>query len=204
MADDITRNLHAARDGDPAALEALYGQVYQELRVLARRQLNRLRGGPLQTTEVVHEAYLRLCGRVELGIEDRAHFFAISARAMRQVLIDHFRSQRALKRGGDQRPLSLDEGKVPIEERGRVLLDLDEALEALAALDGRLAHVVELKFFGGMTEDEIGVELGVSARTVRNDWRKAKAWLSRELGAGRQGTGRQGTGAPLADGAAEA
>ncbi|MDH3404598.1 MAG: ECF-type sigma factor [Acidobacteriota bacterium] len=181
MASDITQNLRAARAGDEAALEALYGQVYDELRTLARRQLRRLRGGPLQTTEVVNEAYLRLCKQVELGVKDRAHFYAVSARAMRQVLIDHFRSRNAEKRGGSERALTLDEGRVPVAERGAVLLDLDEALQRLATLDPRLARVVELKFFGGMTESQIGLALEVSERTVRGDWRKAKAWLSRAL-----------------------
>lgn len=178
---EITRVLQAARGGDEAALETLYREVYQELRRLARGQLNRLRGGSLQTTELVHEAYLRLCPQLELGVEDRAHFFAISARAMRQVLVDHFRRRSAIKRGGGDPPLSLDEGLVPVAERGRVLLDLDHALEQLAGLNPRLARVVELKFFGGMTEEEIALALGLSVRTVRNDWRKAKAWLAREL-----------------------
>ncbi len=181
MADEITRMLQAARGGSEAAIEGLYGRVYDELRRLARRQINRLRGGPLQTTEVVHEAYLRLCKQVELGVEDRAHFYAISAQAMRRVLIDHFRGRQAKRRGGSERPLTLDEGRIPIEGRGAVLLDLDEALERLAAMSPRLARVVELKFFGGMTEKEIGVALGVSERTVRGDWRKAKGWLSREM-----------------------
>jgi len=181
MANDITRKLQAARSGDEAAIDELYEGVYQELRNLARKQLNRLHGGPLQTTEVVHEAYLRLCKQVELGVEDRVHFYVVSARVMRQVLIDHFRSRSAMKRGGKERPLTLDEARVPIEGRGQVLLDLDDALKRLAELSQRLARVVELKFFGGMTEDEIGVALEISARTVRNDWRKARAWLSREL-----------------------
>jgi RNA polymerase sigma factor (TIGR02999 family) len=181
MANEITRKLQAARSGDEAAIDELYQSVYQELRVSARQQLNRLHGGPLQTTEVVHEAYLRLCKQVELGVEDRVHFYVVSARVMRQVLIDHFRSRSAVKRGGSERPLTLDEARIPIEGRGQVLLDLDDALERLAELSPRLARVVELKFFGGMTEDEIGVALEISARTVRNDWRKARAWLSREL-----------------------
>jgi RNA polymerase sigma factor (TIGR02999 family) len=100
---------------------------------------------------------------------------------MRQVLVDHFRRRSAIKRGGGDAPLSLDEGLVPVAERGRVLLDLDHALEQLAGLNPRLARVVELKFFGGMTEEEIALALGLSVRTVRNDWRKAKAWLAREL-----------------------
>ncbi len=181
MPTEITQMLQAVRDGDEAALARLYGLVYDELRRLAQRQLNRLRGGTLQTTEVVHEAYLRLCDRTPLGVSDRVHFYAISARAMRQVLIDRFRSRRAAKRGGNERPISLEEGQVPVEDRGQTLLDLDEALERLAKLNPRLARVVELKFFGGMTGEEIGTVLEVSPRTVRSDWRKAKAWLSQEL-----------------------
>ena len=183
MAVEITRMLQAARGGDAVAVEALYGEVYQELRRLARGQINRLRGGTLQTTEVVHEAYLRLFGGAALDVGDRAHFYSVSARAMRQVLIDHFRGRQAAKRGGDARPLTLEEGRVPVEERGRALLDLDEALERLAELDPRLSQVVELRFFGGMTQEEIGSVLGVSERTVRNDWIKAKGWLAREMAA---------------------
>ena len=181
MAVEITRMLQAARGGDQAAVEALYGQVYQELRRLARGQINRLRGGTLQTTEVVHEAYLRLFGRAGLEVGDRAHFYSVSARAMRQVLIDHFRSRQAAKRGGSEAPQTLEEGRIPIAGRGQALLDLDEALDRLAELDPRLAKVVELKFFGGLTQEEIGRALGISDRTVRSDWQKARAWLSREL-----------------------
>ena len=182
---DITRVLQAARAGDGDALETLYQRVYDELRRLARRQLNRLRGGTLQTTELVHEAFLRLCDKAGLEAGDRVHFYSVSARAMRHVLIDHFRGRRAVKRGGSARPLTLEEGRVAIaiavEERGQALLDLDDALQRLADLDPRLARVVELKFFGGMTQDEIGLALGVSDRTVRADWHKAKGWLAREL-----------------------
>ena len=181
MSVEITQMLHAARDGDEAALEQLYGLVYDELRRLAQQQLNRLRGGTLQTTEVVHEAYLRLCDRTKLSVSDRVHFYALSAQAMRQVLIDRFRSRQAAKRGGSEQPIQLEEGQVPVEDRGQMLLDLDEALKRLAELNPRLARVVELRFFGGMTGEEIGTVLDVSPRTVRNDWRKAKAWLSYEL-----------------------
>lgn len=179
----VTHYLSAAQEGDPEALEALYQQVYAELRRLARCQLRRESGGTLHTTEVVHEAYLRLCDHIQMGFNDRAHFFALSARAMRHVLIDHFRNRKAQKRGGGIKPLALDEGLVPVDERGEVILAVSEALERLNTLNPRLGEVVEYKFFGGMTEGEIGAVLDVSSRTVRSDWRKAKAWLSRELGA---------------------
>lgn len=167
--------------GDQASIRALYDRVYSELRMLARRQMRYARDSTLQTTEVIHEAYVRLQGQEELGISNRTHFFALSARAMRQVLIDHFRRRKAQKRGGGAPVLPLDEGLVPTGERGAVLLELDEALERLAEVSPRLAEIVEYKFFGGMTEAEIGELLGLCPRTVRNDWRKAKAWLALEL-----------------------
>lgn len=179
VSEDLVRKL----GGDRGAVEELYDQAYSELRMLARRQLRREPGGTLQTTEVIHEAYVRLHERVELGLNDKTHFFALSARAMRRVLIDHFRNRKAQKRGGGTPNLPLEEGLIPTGERGEVLLNLDEALDGLAAVSERLAQIVEYKFFGGMTEGEIGEILGVSDRTVRNDWRKAKAWLTREMSA---------------------
>ncbi|MDX1547275.1 MAG: sigma-70 family RNA polymerase sigma factor [Rhodothermales bacterium] len=178
----MTQLLIAAHSGDRAAFEDLYRLVYDELRQVARAQLRRRRpGDTLQTTALVHEAYLKLCDHARLGVQDRAHFFALSARAMRQILVDHFRRRRAEKRGGAHRPLTLQDGQIPAEARGEVLLALDEALTRLAALDERLAQVVEYKFFGGMTQEEIGQVLGLTERTVRSDWRKARLWLTREL-----------------------
>ncbi len=177
----VTDELIETLGGDRAAVEALYEQAYMELRVLARRQLRRAPGSTLQTTEVIHEAYVRLRDRIHLGVNDKTHFMALSARAMRRVLIDYFRNRKAQKRGGGALVLPLDEGLVPVEERGEVLLRLDEALDGLAEVSPRLVQTVEYKFFGGMTEEEIGELHGRSARTVRNDWRKAKAWLNREL-----------------------
>ena len=178
----VTDELIEAVGGDRGAVEALYEKAYAELRMLARRQLRREPGSTLQTTEVVHEAYVRLQDRIELGgIHGRTHFFALSARAMRRVLIDYFRNRKAQKRGGGAPVLSLEEGLISAEQRGEVLLRLDEALDGLAEVSPRLAQTVEYKFFGGMTEKEIGELHGRSTRTVRNDWRKAKAWLNREL-----------------------
>ncbi len=178
----VTDELIETLGADRGSVESVYEQAYAELRLLARRQLRREPGSTLQTTEVIHEAYVRLQERIELGsINGRTHFFALSARAMRRVLIDYFRQRKAQKRGGGSPVLPLEEGLVPAEQRGEVLLQLDEALDSLAELSPRLAQTVECKFFGGMTEDEIGELTGRSGRTVRNDWRKAKAWLHREL-----------------------
>lgn len=181
MPKDITELLAAAQEGDPTALDRLYDQVYDELRSIARANLRQLSGGTLRTTELVHEAYLKLFGRDALDLRDRAHFFALSARAMRQILVDAFRGRGAAKRGGLYRPVTLDSGEIPVQERGGLLLAVDEALSRLSQLSERLARVVECRFFGGMTEQEIGAALGVTERTVRSDWRKARAWLAREL-----------------------
>jgi len=182
MTSDLTQLLIDVRQGNHTAVGDLFDRVYDELRVLAHAQLRRMQPGyTLHTTALVHEAYLKLCDQTRLDVHDRAHFFALSARAMRQVLIDYFRRTRAEKRGGDHRPVMFQEGLIPVEDRGEVLLALDEALTRLAGLNERLSRVVEYKFFGGMTQEEIARVLGVTDRTVRNDWRKAKAWLAREL-----------------------
>jgi RNA polymerase sigma factor (TIGR02999 family) len=183
-APDVTQLLLDAQDGDPEALNALYPHVYEELRRLARAQLRRQRpGGTLNTTALVHEAYLKLFDQNRIDVQSRTHFFALSARAMRQILVDHFRRGQAQKRGGDRTILPLLEGQVPIEARGEVILSIHDALDRLEQLNERLSRVVEYKFFGGMTQAEIGDVLGLSARTVRSDWRKARAWLARELAA---------------------
>ena len=178
---EITQLLSAAKGGDAAAIDRLYDRVYDELRRIARAKLRQLSGGTLHTTELVHEAYLKLFDREDLEFGDRAHFFALSARAMRQILVDTFRRRRAEKRGGDLRPLTLDAAEIPVEQRGDVVLAVDEALSRLSRLSERLGRVVECRFFGGMTEEEIAALLGVTARTVRSDWRKARAWLARDL-----------------------
>ena len=181
-APDVTQLLIEAQAGDPEALNELYPHVYEELRRLAHAQLRRQRpGGTLHTTALVHEAYLKLFDQRQVDVESRSHFFALSARAMRQILVDHFRRRSAQKRGGDQTVLPLEEGQIPVEARGDVLLALDDALDRLEQLDERLSRVVEYKFFGGMTEQEIGNVLDLSARTIRSDWRKAKAWLALNL-----------------------
>ena len=178
--------LEQLRDGDAAALDRLLPLVYDELRGVARRELRRQRpGGTLDTTALVHEAYLKLVDRSSVRPTDRAHFLGIAARAMRQVLVDHARRHAAAKRGGDACRVTFDEGAVAAglvaDERADALLALDEALTRLAALNDRLGRVVECRFFGGLSEQETADALGVTARTVRRDWVKARAWLHREL-----------------------
>lgn len=182
MQGEVTQLLVQAREGDHAAFDRLYELVYGELRRLARAQLRRGRpGDTLQTTALVHEAYLKLCDASTLDIADRSHFFALSARVMRHILVNHFRRKNTGKRGGGRRALSLDSTDIPAESRPEIILAVDEAVGRLSKLDDRLATVVEYKFFGGMTEVEIGHALGVSDRTVRREWHRAKAWLTREL-----------------------
>ena len=169
---------------NPAEWRELVPLLYDELRAIARRQLRAERDShTLNTTGLVHETYLRLVmQRVECT--DRAQFFAIAARLMRRVLIDYARHHRAAKRGGPDRTLTLDgDDQAPdvqpavADERAELLVALDEALERLAAIDPRLAQVVECRFFGGLSEEETAEALGVTARTVRRDWVKAKDWL---------------------------
>ncbi len=180
-ASDVTRLLHAWREGDPAALERLTPLVYQELRRLASRYMRGERAGHvLQTTALVHEAYMRLI-ELELGFQDRVHFFAIAARLMRRVLVDLAREHKAAKRGGDAVMLSLDEELVPALEPGGDIIALDQALEELAGFDPRKARVVELRLFGGLTIQETIEVLDVSHATVERDLKMAKAWLARRL-----------------------
>ena len=168
--------------GDRQALDRLMPIIYDELRRIAHRELGRARPNQtLATTEVVHEVYLRLVDQSRVARGERMRFFAIAAVAMRRIVIEYARRGRAQKRGGGQRLLSLDEAAIAGEDRSETLLALDEALTRLAALNDRLAHVVECRYFGGLTEEETADALGVTARTVRRDWVKAKAWLYAEL-----------------------
>lgn len=192
-------HLHEDDSRDPAVWEELLALVYDELRVMARRQLRRERDShTLSTTGLVHETYLRLVNQQGVRPRDRVQFFAIAARAMRQVLIDYARQHRADKRGGAVETITLERVEKALEnepaagqrsylaysvadQRAEWLLALDDALSRLAAADERLARVVEWRFFGGLSEDETAAALGVTARTVRRDWVKAKDWLRREL-----------------------
>ena len=176
----VTRLLLAWREGDEGALDDLTPIVYDELRNLARRFMSdESRRGVLQTTALVHEAYLRLVG-LDVTWEGRRHFFAIAARTMRRVLVDYARQRNAAKRGGGVAPLSLDESLVPLE-RSSELIALDDALAALMAFDERKGRIVELKFFGGLTLAETAEVLDVSHATVERDLKVAKAWLYREM-----------------------
>jgi RNA polymerase sigma factor (TIGR02999 family) len=180
----ITDLLLELRSGDQTALDRLFPLVYQELRRVAHRQLRVEREDhTLGTTGLVHEAYLRLVDQTRVEYRDRRHFFALAARAMRRVLVDYARRYRAQKRGGAVPAVSLEEEGLPAAERADKVLALDEALSRLAAIDARLSQVVECRFFGGYSEEEVAEVVGVDPRTVRRDWAKAKVWLSRELSA---------------------
>jgi len=179
---DVTGLLVAWSAGDASALEQLLPIVHAELRRLARRLMRGERGGhTLQTTALVNEAYMRLVDLSRVQWQDRAHFFAMSARLMRRVLVDHARTRTYQKRGGGARPISLDEALVVAPERGADLVALDDALVALAAVDARKSRVVEMRFFGGLTVEETAAALDVSVETVARDWRFAKTWLLREI-----------------------
>ncbi len=182
MADEqFTRLLHAARQGDSSAHNQLLPQVYDELRSIAGHQMRRENAGhTLQATALVHEAYMRLMGTNEPN--DRAHFLALSARTMRRVLVDHARSKSREKRGGELVRVTLVDWQPDsaISEDG--IIELDEALNQLAEFDARAARAIELLFFGGMTYEEIGQELGIAKSTVFDDIKAAKAWLAAEMG----------------------
>jgi RNA polymerase sigma factor (TIGR02999 family) len=174
--------LRLAAAGEESAREDLATHLYSELRTLAERQLRRERSDhTLQATALVHEAFLRLVDTAVLDVQGRAHFFAIAARVMRNVLVDHARRRGAQKRGGDRLRVTLDEVLAGHEDRGLDVLALNESLERLAALDGRKARVVELRFFGGLTAKETAAVLQLSPKTVEADWYMARAWLRNEL-----------------------
>ena len=188
---DVTGLLVAWRGGDGAALDRLVPLVYAELRHLAHRYMRDERPNhPLQTTALVHEAYLRLIDVNRIDWQSRNHFLAVSAQMMRRVLVEAARWRNADRRGGDASHVALDAALVPAAERGADLLALDEALARLATLAPRKGRVVELRYFGGLTVEETANVLGVSAETVKRDWRVAKLWLRRELSVADQG--RQG------------
>ncbi|HEX9953049.1 MAG TPA: ECF-type sigma factor [Rubricoccaceae bacterium] len=177
---DVTRLLLSARPGAGAHanLDRLLPLVYDELRRLASRHLRaEAAGHTFATTDLVHEAYARLVDQREADWQSRAHFMAIAATAMRRILLQHARDRRALKRNGGARPLALDDVPTLAADEDDGLVALDEALDRLAALDARLARVVECRYFGGMTADETAIAVGVSERTVKRDWRTARAWL---------------------------
>ena len=179
---EVTELLVRIREGDQAAFDHVFPLVYDELRRVAGYQLRGERAGhTLQPTALVNEAYMKLVGSPGADWRDRAHFVAIAARAMRQVLVDHARRRDAAKRGGDRQQTTLSGVPLGADLRPDEILALDEALERLDALDSRLRQVVEFKFFGGLTDRETAELLGVTPRTAQRDWVKARAWLYREL-----------------------
>ncbi|HMG75548.1 MAG TPA: sigma-70 family RNA polymerase sigma factor [Pyrinomonadaceae bacterium] len=181
-ADNLTGLLIEWRQGDKAALNKLTPLVYDELRRIAHRYVQRERNGhTLGTTALVNEAYLRLAGQKKIKWQNRAHFFAVTAQVMRHVLIDHARRRHCAKHGGDVQRVSLAEAELMPRERARELVELDEALDGLAKIDLRKSRVVELRYFGGLGLEETAEVLQISVMTVRRDWRAAKAWLYRRL-----------------------
>ncbi|HEX8895714.1 MAG TPA: sigma-70 family RNA polymerase sigma factor [Terriglobales bacterium] len=179
---EITQLLKAWGSGDEAALARLAEHVYPELRLMARRYMkNEGRGNTLQTTALVHEVYLRLIDVTKVEWQARAQFFAMAAQMMRRILVDAARARGSQKRGGMAPKVNLDETAVLSPAPDRSILELDEALTAFSQVAPRQARVVELRYFGGLTEEEIVAALNISPRTVRRDWDLAKAWLLREL-----------------------
>lgn len=182
MASDFTALLLAHGRGDSAAFDQLVGLVYDDLRRVARGQLRRLRpGDTLDTTALVHEAYLRLVDQSRAQWKDRGHFLAVSAKAMRQILIDYARGRTRKKRGAGEVPVQLDEVSVGVNDQAHDLLEIDDALQRLAREDPRLVHVVECRYFAGYSEQETAEAMGVSLRTAQREWLRARAWLRAAL-----------------------
>ncbi|MFO0833058.1 MAG: sigma-70 family RNA polymerase sigma factor [Phycisphaerales bacterium] len=182
----VTQLLGAVRDGDPRASEQLLPLVYDELRRLARSYMGKEKEGQtLQATALVHEAYMRLLGGVDVSWDSRGHFFSAAAMAMRRILVERARHRKRIKHGGEVRRVDADPAEVAgggeEKQSGTDLVALDEALTKLGGYDRRKCDVVMLKYFAGLTNDEVAAALGVSSATVRNEWTFAKAWLAREL-----------------------
>jgi RNA polymerase sigma factor (TIGR02999 family) len=181
-AQEITELLIAWSNGQPEALESLIPVVYEELRRLARRHMNREPSGPmLQTTELIHEAYLKLIDQHRVHWQNRAHFFAISVQLMRRILVDLARARQAERRGGGIRTVELAEASTVPCGSVREIVAVDEALTALAKLDGRRSQIVELRFFGGLSVEETAEVLKISPATVMREWKRAQAWLYSEI-----------------------
>lgn len=180
--DPVSALLRSARAGDRETVNRLVDLVYDELRRMAHI---RLRGEPaghtLNTTALAHEAYMKLVDQTQVEWRDRAHFLAVASMAMRRILVDHARKHRTQKRYGELKRVPLDAANLSVDERADTLLELDQALTRLAKIDERLSRVVECRFFGGMTEEETAEALGVTSRTVRADWARARGLLYLEL-----------------------
>jgi RNA polymerase sigma factor (TIGR02999 family) len=179
----ITELLSAWQEGDEGARDRLVPLVYEELRRLAHHYLRQERPGhALQTTDLVHETYLRLVGQEKVRWQNRSHFFGVAAQLMRRILVDHARSLQRRKRGRDWHRVEFNEAALVSPEKASEVLAVDEALRRLEALDARKSRVVELRFFGGLTVEETAEALGMSTATVARDWEAARGWLYHELG----------------------
>ena len=179
---ESTAVLAVLRTGSRESLDRLVPALYHELRAIAHRQIARQpEGGTLETTGLVHEAYLRIVGQSHAGVDGRAHFLALASLAMRHVLVDRARARARLKRDGARGRITFDEDRIAVDDQPAALMQLDEALTWLAELEPRLARVVECRFFGGLTEEEIARALEVTVRTVQRDWAKARMLLRRTL-----------------------
>ncbi len=190
---DVTQLLKDASDGNRQAFDQLLPLVYDELRRLAQSQLRSERAEhTLQATALVHEAYVRMVDLTRVQWRDQAHFFSVASQAIRRVLIDHARARGAQKRAGDRQQLSLDESLAITADASANLLELDEALDRLAQQHPEKATVVEMRFFGGLTNDQVAEVLDITTRTVERHWAYAKAWLFREIGEGRDGAANAG------------
>ena len=189
---DVTELLSRMAEGDNSAAEKLIPLVYEELKRLARSYMRRERADhTLQTTALVHEAYVKLVGQTSMRWQGRSHFFAVAAQLMRRILIDHARRNLRLKRGGAKEVFPLDEALVFSPAYSEEILKLDEALDRLEQLDARQSQIVQLRFFAGLTVEETAESLRISPKTVKRDWAVAKAWLHAEVG-GRNDPGEMG------------
>jgi RNA polymerase sigma-70 factor, ECF subfamily len=179
---NITQLLEKLSMGNNSVFEELMPLVYDELRKMAKRLMNHQQiGHTLQTTELIHEAYLKLAEKNEKSWQNRAHFFGVAAQAMRHILVDYARSKQSQKRGGIQQQITLDENAIMSKDNSGEMMALNQALDRLAKMDERKVRVVEMKFFGGLTMEEIAEVLHISLKTAKRDWQFARVWLLREL-----------------------
>lgn len=182
MSHEVTEILHDWRRGDQEAAERLFPLVYDELKQRARYYLSGERSDhTLQPTALVHEAYIRMAGDSLMPAEDRGHFFAIASKVMRRILVDHARRHNASKRGGATECVAFEESTIIAGSSSAEIVDLDDALQRLEEIDERKGRVVEMRFFGGLSEQEVANSLGITTKTVQRDWQFAKLWLFREL-----------------------
>jgi RNA polymerase sigma factor (TIGR02999 family) len=179
---EITQLLNEVSSGDKEAYNKLYPLVYEKLKTIARRQLNsEYSDRTLSNTGLVHEAYEKMIDQHSVSYNGRTHFYAISARSMRQILVDYARKRTAQKRGGDSHKITLDEGTLNIEEHAGTIIQIDDLMDELKALDRRMHQIVELRFFGGLSIEDTAENLGISASTVNREWIKARGWFYQKM-----------------------